>query len=129
MKMDDLMARTMVENLSVGIHPITGEVLPKQDSCNNEVVQEAIKIVLENCNIDSYASILEKQRKEKEEKTVAYKKMREERYPNQGKQWTSDEDWKLGSLRNNGYSVYHIANILKRSPAAVKTRIKRLSND
>lgn len=124
--MEDLMARTMVENLSIGINPITGKVLPKQDSCYNEIVQEAIKIVLENCSIDSYATILEKQRKEKEEKAAARKKQREEGYPNQGKQWTRDEDWKLGALYNNGYSVYHIANILKRSPASIKTRIKRL---
>ena len=37
--MDDLMARTMVENLSVGIDPITGNHLRQDDSCANELVQ------------------------------------------------------------------------------------------
>lgn len=30
--MDDLMARTMVENLSIGINPITGRLLRQDDS-------------------------------------------------------------------------------------------------
>lgn len=59
--MDDLMARTMVENLSIGIDPITGKVLPEADACSNEIVQEAIKTVLEFCSIDSYATTLERQ--------------------------------------------------------------------
>ena len=63
--MDDLMARTMVENLSLGIHPITGKRLSYSDSCSNEVVQEAIKTVLENCTIDSYATILKREREKK----------------------------------------------------------------
>ena len=43
---DDLMARTKVENLSIGINPLTGRVLPPSDCCANEVVQEALKAVL-----------------------------------------------------------------------------------
>ena len=45
---DDLMARTMVENLSIGINPLTGRALPPSDCCANEVVQEALKTVLEH---------------------------------------------------------------------------------
>ena len=52
---DDLMARTMVENLSIGINPLTGRALPPSDCCANEVVQEALKAVLEHCSLESYA--------------------------------------------------------------------------
>ena len=65
---DDLMARTMVENLSIGINPLTGRALSPSDCCANEVVQEALKAVLEHCSLESYASILERQRKENAEK-------------------------------------------------------------
>lgn len=43
--MDDLMARTMVENLSIGINPITGEALSHWDCCSDELVQEALRTV------------------------------------------------------------------------------------
>ena len=72
--MDDLMARTMVENLSVGIDPITGKLLSQDDSCANELVQEAIRTVLDHCSIDSHAIHLERQRKEKKEEADKRKK-------------------------------------------------------
>lgn len=49
--MDDLMARTMVENLSIGINPITGEALSHWDCCSDELVQEALRTVLEHCTL------------------------------------------------------------------------------
>lgn len=55
---DDLMARTMVENLSIGINPLTGRALPPSDCCANEVVQEALKAVLEHCSLESYGIII-----------------------------------------------------------------------
>ena len=57
---DDLMARTMVENLSIGINPLTGRALPPSDCCANEVVQEALKAVLEHCSLESYFGAAEK---------------------------------------------------------------------
>ena len=83
--MDDLLARTMVENLSIGIDPITGKLLRQDDSCANEFVQEAIRTVLDHCTIDSYATILERQQKEKKEQKEKSKEERKVRYPNQGK--------------------------------------------
>lgn len=125
--MDDLMARTMIENLSIGIHPLTGEALPKQDACSNEIVQEALKAVLQHCSLESYATILTRQRKEKEDARIQKKEQRTKRYPNQGKSWTPDEEWKLRALYNNGYPLAHIANILKRSPQAIRSHIEKMS--
>ena len=85
---DDLMARTMVENLSIGINPLTGRALPLSDCCANEVVQEALKAVLEHCSLESYASILERQRKEKEAAQKEKKERRKTQYPNTGKAWS-----------------------------------------
>lgn len=125
--MDDLMARTMVENLSIGIDPLTGRALSPKDCCANELVQEALKTVLENCSIDSYATILKRQREEKNAQQEAKKKQRAEQYPNQNKPWTISEDQSLRKLYHSGYVIPHIANILKRSPAAIKARLKKLN--
>lgn len=124
--MDDLMARTMVENLSIGIDPLSGKALPHTDACSNEIVQEAIKTVLEYCSIDSYATILERQRKEKRDAVEKCKKERKERCPNQGKPWTGREDGILFQLYQEGYPIPHIANILKRSPSAIKSRLRKI---
>lgn len=123
--MDDLMARTMVENLSIGIDPITGRVLPKYDSCANEVVQEALRTVLDNCSLESYGTILEKQRAEREEKKKERKAQRAERYPNGGKPWTKAEDKLLREMYVDARkNIYQIANLLERTPSAVSTRLK-----
>ena len=113
------MARSMVENLSVGINPLTGERLSSTDCCANEVVQEALLTILENCTIESYGAMLERQRREKKEQ-------RTKRYPNQGKPWTKTEDQLLKELYTKRYAIPHIANILKRSPGAIQSRIKRI---
>ena len=101
---DDLMARTMVENLSIGINPLTGRALSPSDCCANEVVQEALKAVLEHCSLESYASILERQRKEKE---AAQK----------------EKLYDLFFRRKN--NIWQIANVLKRTPGSVSTHLKK----
>ena len=120
---DDLMARTMVENLSIGINPLTGRALPPSDCCANEVVQEALK---EHCSLESYASILERQRKEKEAAQKEKKERRKAQYPNTGKAWSREESEKLYDLyfrrKNN---IWQIANILKRTPGSVSTHLKK----
>ena len=124
--MDDLMARTMIENLSIGIHPLTGKALPKQDACSNEVIQEALKAVLEHCSLESYATIRAKRRKEKAAARAEKKQQRADRYPNQGTPWTPQEEWKLRAFYQNGYPIPYISNILKRSPQTVHAHIQKL---
>ena len=123
---DDLMARTMVENLSIGINPLTGRALSPSDCCANEMVQEALKAVLEHCSLESYASILERQRKEKEAAQKEKKERRKAQYPNTGKAWSREESEKHYDLyfwrKNN---IWQIANILKRTPGSVSTHLKK----
>lgn len=120
---DDLMARTMVENLSVGINPLTGRALPPSDCCANEVVQEALKAVLDHCSLESYASILEQQRREKKEK----KERRKAQYPNAGKAWSREEDQRLYDLYfHRKHSIWQIANILKKTPGSITSHLKKI---
>ena len=119
--MDDLMARTMVENLSLGIHPITGKRLSYSDSCSNEVVQEAIKTVLENCTIDSYATILKREREKKKKHYIIKQK---DPYPRSQIPWTKAEDEKVRVLFKKGYPVSQIAAIMKRDPARIVGRLE-----
>lgn len=125
--MDDLMARTMVENLSIGIDPLTGRALSPRDCCANELVQEALKMVLDNCSLESYGTILERQREEREKEKQERKERMAERYPNAGKAWTKEEDRYLHDMyvysRKN---KYQIANILQRSPNSIASRLKKL---
>ncbi len=53
--MDDMLARTIIETLAKGINPLTGWILSENDSCAQEEIQEALKIVLEHCSIESTA--------------------------------------------------------------------------
>ena len=125
-KMDDLMARTMVENLSIGINPLTGRILSPSDCCANEVVQEALKNVLEHCSLESYSSMLARQREEKEAAKLERKEYRESMYPNAGKAWTREENAILLDLYlHRRQKIWQIAKILKRSPRAVSSHLKK----
>lgn len=92
------MARTMLENLSVGINPITGRALPASDNYANEVVQEALKTVLEHCSLESYASLLERQKKEKKAAAIERKKRNAIQYPDGGAIWTKEDNVLLRNL-------------------------------
>ncbi|MDO5401704.1 MAG: hypothetical protein Q4F17_12180 [Eubacteriales bacterium] len=124
--MDDLMARTMVENLILGINPLTGRALSKGDICNNPVVQEALRTVLENCTIDSYATMLRKQRQEKKEAKEQREEKRRIQYPQTGEPWSKEEDAKLQALFKTRYDISRIAIIMQRTPDAVRNRLKKL---
>lgn len=125
--MDDLMARTMVENLSIGIDPLTGRALSPRDCCSKELVQEALRMVLEQCSLESYGTILERQREEREKKKQERKKRNVERYPNGGKAWTKEEDRRLRDMYVLGRkNKYRIANILQRTPNSIAARLKKL---
>ena len=124
--MDPFLARTMIESLSKGIDPLTGRVLPEQDSCAKEDVQEALETVLEHCFIESTEQYLIRIR---EEKAIAKKERQEEmqlRYPRTKEPWTSREEEQLLSLYERKYNIYKMGDILKRSPGAVAAHLKHM---
>lgn len=123
--MDVITARKMIENLSRGLDPYIGRELPIQDTCSDPEVQEALTIVMGNCTVGT-----DDQRREKEraEKTVNRELKRQERYlryTNSQNPWDTQAVNELLKLHNKGYNIYHIANIIKRSPAAVKAQLKK----
>ncbi len=123
--MDDLISRTMVENLSVGINPLTGERVSPGDSCYSEEVQEALRIVLEHCSLESFGTQREREFREKKEQKEERAQFRAEHYPNQGKPWARDEEERMVQLYRQGYTTAEIAVILKHSPGAIASHIKK----
>lgn len=125
--MDDLMARTMVENLSVGIDPTTGQALPAYDSCANELVQEALRTVLEHCTLESYGTMLERKRKGRRETQEKAAAQGTAQYLNAGKPWSRGEDQRLWEMYTYGRKNAHqIAKVLQRSPKSIASRLRKL---
>ena len=128
--MDDLMARTMVENLALGINPLTGKVLSKRDICSNEMVQDALQTVLKNCTLESYATKLHRERMEKKEKERLSKTQRASKsvsYAKEGLPWTYMDERQLDALVAKRYTIEEIAKTMHRSPGAIKSRMKKLN--
>ena len=80
--MDDMLARTIIETLAKGINPLTGWILSENDSCAQEEIQEALKIVLEHCSIESTAEYLKSLPRNK----------KAERYSRAGTAWSQKEE-------------------------------------
>ena len=124
MKRDE--ARKMVENLSRGLDPYIGRELPLQDVCSDPDVQEALRVVLECCTIDSYDQLREKAKANKIVERELRNQERQIRYPNGGKPWTDIEVNEILNLHSKRCNIYQIANIMKRTPAAIKKQLKNL---
>lgn len=124
--MDPFLARTMVENLSKGINPITGRALPQNDICANEEVQDALLEVLEHCAIESTEQYLVRTKQEKKEKAEVRREHNLRQYPRGGEPWSKKEESHMLSLHRSGCNIYQIANILKRTPGAISDRMKKL---
>ena len=126
--MDDLMARTMVENLALGIDPLTGRALSSKDICSNEIVQEALRTLLDNCTLESFATQGHKERIEKKQPTlVAKASIKAVSYAKEGMPWTYMDERQLEDLVARRYSVEEIAKTMHRSPGAIKSRMKKLN--
>ncbi len=125
--MDPFLARTMVESLSKGIDPLSGRVLPLDDSCSNEEVQDALLTVLEHCSIESNEEYLHRLKEEKKAEKRARRETSAKRYPRGGEPWRRDEEKQLINLHHEGATVYTIAAILKRTPQAIEGRLKKMN--
>ena len=124
--MDPFLARTMVENLSKGINPLTGCALPLQDVCSIEDVQDALITVLEHCSIESTEQYLVRIKEEKDAVREEKRQNNAKRYPRGGEPWSSEEERKLLYLYRSGCNIYQLANTFKRTPGAISDRLKKL---
>ena len=115
--MDDLMARTIVENL------MSGEALDDHDVCANETVQEALRVVLEHCSLESYQTKAHERspekRKEKREYLSAQARCLREQAEN-------EENHKLAQLCRERKSVLEMAREMRCSTGEICEKLKRL---
>ncbi len=104
--MDLQRAKELLAVLADGINPLTGEVLPDSDSCNQADIVRALHAVLMSLEIHSSRG----------------KSLPE----NAGKPWTQEEDEILIDAYRNGTTPTDLAKIHNRSRGAIKSRLSKL---
>lgn len=99
--MDMARAKEIIEILADGINPITGEVLPPDDCCNQAEVIRAFHTILSSPKKDQRSNLPE----------------------NAGKPWTSEDEAMLSDLFNSGMKIGEISKELRRSRGAINSRL------
>ncbi len=105
--MDIIRAKSILESLSQGVDPQTGEILPDGNVCNQADVIRAFHLILYE---------LEKP-KSKQAKPLP---------PNAGKAWTPEEENRLCELFEQGVSTSEIGQTLGRTASGIASRLMRL---
>ncbi len=104
--MDIVFAKQILQALADGVNPATGEVLPKNDSCNEPEVIRALHRVLQE---------LEKNDKAKKSK-----------WENAGLPWTEEDEQTLCMMFDRGDSNREICKHLQRSEGGIAARLAKL---
>lgn len=102
--MDILRAKEILEILADGINPMTGEVLPPEDACNQADVVRALHAVLS---------------------AIPASKTKPQPV-NAGKPWTPEEENDVVKAYDSGKSVSAIAKEHGRSKGAIESRLVAL---
>ena len=105
--MDIIRAKEILEILADGVNPLTGEVLPEWDSCNQVEIVRALHTVLKRLE-----SIQEKTQKSQAE--------------NAGKPWTEDDEEILCQLFEAGCTSRELCNRFGRTKGAIAARLVHL---
>ena len=105
--MDIMRAKEILEILADGVNPMTGEVLPAIDSCNQVEVVRALHAVLKHINVEQ-----EKQKRPQPE--------------NAGKPWTQEDEEILCRMFDTGCTRKEICNHFQRSQGAIAARLVKL---
>lgn len=101
-------AKELLTILADGINPITGELLPDEDSCNQVEIVRALHSV-----------IIELDNKHKTQQKTDRK--------NAGKPWTEEEEKRLIDEYHEGLKVKDMAKSHGRSNGAITSRLVKLS--
>ena len=105
--MDIARAKEIIETLADGVNPMTGEVLPDSDSCNQVEVVRALHTVLKALDLTQ-------------------KKASKPRAENAGKPWTESDDCTLCEMYDAGYSKRELCEHFNRSSGAIDSRLVKL---
>jgi len=100
-------ARQIVETLSQGIHPVTGEAMPPDSPYNAPLVIRALFTVSQALAGNSPRPQRELPR-------------------NAGKPWSAEEDARLDAAFAGGAELKQLAQELGRTPFAVESRLAKL---
>ena len=101
--MDIERAKELLLILSDGINPLTGEILPDEDSCNQVEIVRALNTVIRA--LDSQKDKAQKANKDSSSP-----------HENAGKPWTETDDNALCQMFDAGFSNKEICAHFKRSP-------------
>lgn len=99
-------AKQLITILADGVNPLTGEVLPEEDSCNQVEIVRALHKILMSLN---------EQQKPK-------KKLPE----NSGKPWTGEDEVLLCAMFDSGRTNKEICEHFKRTTGAIAARLVKL---
>ena len=100
-------AKKLLTVLANGINPITGEVLPETDSCNQVEIVRALNTVLR---------YLDNQPQKSTKPSP----------DNAGKPWTVEDEEALSHMFDQGCTQKDICSYFKRSPGAIAARLVKL---
>ncbi len=107
--MDLIYAKNILKALADGVNPITGEILPKSDSCNQPDVIRSL-----------YVAVNELEKVEKRRKTL--RNLPE----NAGKPWNAEDDEELCKMFDKGCAVSDICTYFKRTKGGIASRLVHL---
>ena len=105
--MDINRAKEILKLLAEGIDPVTGEVLPVDNVCNQGEVVRAFFTVLNYLGQNN-------------------KSVKKKNYENQGKRWDEKEDILLSEMFDSGTSIQELSNYFKRSRGSISARLFHL---
>lgn len=102
--MDLARARQVLSMLADGISPLTGEILPDDNLCNQAEILRALHTVLAAIPVPK-------------EKNLP---------PNAGKPWTSEDDEKLSRMYDSGSTKKELCSYFQRTDGAIAARLVRI---
>ena len=104
--MDIQYAKQLLEGLADGMNPLTGEVLPSEDICNQPEIIRAF-----------HAILMELKKHAKPKRPLP---------ENAGKPWNAEDDQMLCQMFDNGCSTKEMSTTFKRTQGAISSRLVRL---
>lgn len=118
----------IIENLVDGIHPLTGEILPENNICEEIGIVDALNCAIKVLNerivaeraIEEYCrqQVKEFDRKQTKETCKKPEKL--------GKRWTPDDDALLKTMFEEEKSIREMMKALQRSEKGIKFRLEHL---
>lgn len=115
----------IIENLVDGIHPLTGEILPESNICEETGIVDALNCAIRVLNerIVAERAIEEYRRQQLNAMAKKSEQSRQGKPDNAGKPWLLEDDKKLLKEYKSGVSVTELAEQFKRTKGSIRGRL------